>query len=214
MHGILGAVIAAGLAATPVTLAPIGGGNAYTLPAQRHVVRVDPGDGAAIWLNAIQQQGGGGRGLVFYRSDDEGQTFSYFAAIQPDTTHRDRADLVVVGHDIALVYSFEDPTFSGSTRHDVYFQWWRYQPDTRGFAPDPAVRVFDSTSSSTGYSRAELAVDSAGGSGSRRSSSSPAARTAQCSRSARTAGGPSSPRPISGRRRTAAAEGCSTSATS
>ncbi|WP_228530934.1 MULTISPECIES: sialidase family protein [Myxococcaceae] len=159
---LLALALAGVLAASPSTLARISDGNALTLPAQRHVVRVDPGDGAAIWLLALQQGGVDGHGLVFYRSDDEGQTWSLADPIQNDATHTDRADLLVVGRDVALVYSYEGPDFTGSTRHDVFFQWWRYVPETRGFQPEPAVRVFDSTSSSTGYARGQLARDSLG----------------------------------------------------
>ena len=146
------------LAAQP--LAPIGGGNALTLPAQRHVVRLVPPEGGAVWLLALQQDGQEGHGLGFFRSDDEGTTWRYQAPIQNDWSHRDTADLLPVGVDVALVYSYEGPTLSGSTRHDVYFQWWRYQAGTRGWRPDPAIRVFDSTSSGTalftGGARARL----------------------------------------------------------
>src|SRR5690349_3566705 len=115
---LLALALAGVLAASPSTLARISDGNALTLPAQRHVVRVDPGDGAAIWLLALQQGGVDGHGLVFYRSDDEGQTWSLADPIQNDATHTDRADLLVVGRDVALVYSYEGPDFTGSTRHD------------------------------------------------------------------------------------------------
>jgi hypothetical protein len=143
-------------------LAPVGGGNALTLPAQRHVVRFEPPDGAAIWLLALQQDVQQRRGLGFYRSDDEGQTWRYEAPIQNDWTHRDTADLLPVGMDLALVYSYEASTLAGSVRHDVYFQWWRYQPKSRSWTPSPAVQIFDSTQDTTGYSRAELARDSRG----------------------------------------------------
>jgi hypothetical protein len=143
-------------------IAPVGVGNALTLPAQRHVVRIAPPDGGAVWLLALQQDGQQGRGLGFFRSDDEGQTWRYASPIQNDWTHRDTADLLPVGADVALVYSYEAPTLSGSVRHDVYFQWWRYQASTRSWVPSPPVRVFDSTLATTAYSRAELARDSQG----------------------------------------------------
>jgi len=144
------------------SIAPISAGNALTLPAQRHVVRLEPPVGGPVWLLALQQGGEQGRGLGFFRSDDEGVTWNYEAPIQNDSTHRDRADLLPVGVDVALVYSYEAPSLSGSVRHDVYFQWWRYQEGTRSWAPTPAVRVFDSVLSTTGYTRAELARDSQG----------------------------------------------------
>jgi hypothetical protein len=147
-------------AAQPI--APIGAGNALTLPAQRHVVRLEPPGAVPVWLLALQQEGQQGRGLGFFRSDDEGTTWHYEAPIQNDSTHRDTADLLPVGVDVALVYSYEAPSLSGSVRHDVYFQWWRYQEGTRSWTPTPAVRVFDSVLSTTGYTRAELARDSQG----------------------------------------------------
>jgi photosystem II stability/assembly factor-like uncharacterized protein len=148
------------LAAQP--LAPIGDSQALTLPAQRHVVRLAPPDGGAVWLGALQQKGAQGRGLGLFRSHDEGQTWSYVGPLQNDWTHRDTADLLTVGLDVALVYSYEGSSFTGSSQHDVSFQWWRYQAATRSWSPTPAVRVFDSPSSTTGYTRAELARDSQG----------------------------------------------------
>lgn len=153
-------VVGAAMGAVPV--APIGGGNALTLPAQRHLVRVPHPDGTASLLLALQQDRAGGHGLGFHRSDDEGQSWYWAAAIQDDSTHRDTADVIQLGQDLALVYSYEGPTLAGNLRHDVYFQRWRYLPASKAFAPDPPVLVFDSTSSSTGYYRAEIATDSLG----------------------------------------------------
>jgi len=142
-------------ALSQVTLMPIGGGNALTLPAQRHLVRI----GSTLLL-AIQQDWAGASGLGMFRSDDDGASFQYLGAIQGDASHRDTADLIVVGQDIAVVYSYEGPDLVGSTAHDVYFQWWRHRHNS--WSPDPAVRVFDSTSGATGYYRGELAIDSLG----------------------------------------------------
>src|SRR5690606_3640401 len=58
--------------------------------------------------------------------------------------------------------SYEAPSLGGSANHDVYFQWWRYQPGSRTFAPEPAIRIFDSPNNTTAYSRAELTIDSTG----------------------------------------------------
>lgn len=149
-----------GISGTEVT--PIGGGNALTLPAHRHLLRIDPGDGPAIWMLAIQKYGQDGHRLVFLRSDDETQTWRYYADIQPDRSRKDRADLVQVGNDIALVYSHEASKVSGSRDHDVWFQWWRYDPSTRDFRPEPPVLALDSTSSKTAHHRGELAIDSRG----------------------------------------------------
>src|SRR5689334_19608198 len=132
---------------------PINDGNALTLPAQRHWMRMTPGGGAPISLLAIQKDGADGHGLIWERSDDDGRSWSYYAAIQDDHTERDTADAIAVGNDIAIVYSYEGPDLTGSTSHDVWFQWWRYR--SGGWSPDPALRVFDSTSNSSAFSRAE-----------------------------------------------------------
>src|SRR3954469_17273758 len=155
-----GALLWAGLSAVPV--AEIGGGNSLTLPAQRHLVRVVHADGSASLYLALQQGWAGAQGLGWFRSDDEGQHWTRFAAIQGDASHPDTADVIQLGQDLALVYSYEGPSLSGSSRHDVYFQRWRYSAQARSFTADPAVRVFDSTSDATGYYRGELAADSAG----------------------------------------------------
>lgn len=155
------ALLAAVLASTAPVM-PVKVGNALTLPAQRHAVRIETGAGrSATWLLAIQQEGVEGRGLSFYRSDDEGRTFQFSAPIQPDASHADRADLIAVGKDVALVYSWESPSLKASSRHDVYFQWWRYRSSSHDWAPEPAVRIFNADDS-TAYTRALLARDSKG----------------------------------------------------
>ena len=154
-------VFASLLLASVTSVAPINVGNALTLPSARHLVRIDPQDGhAPAQLFAVQQDGAAGHGLSFYRSDDEGASFHHYAAIQPDWSERSVADMVVVGNDIALVYGYEGPTLAGSSRHDVYFQWWRYSGGQ--WNARPAVRVFDSPDNSHAYSRALVAVDSVG----------------------------------------------------
>ncbi len=154
--------LAAVLGVSGVEITPIGGGNALTLPAHRHLLRIDPGGGPPIWMLAIQKYGEEGHGLVFLRSDDEAQTWRYYADIEPDLSRKDRADLVQVGNDIALVYSHEASKVTGSADNDVWFQWWRYDPSTRDFRPQPAVRALDSSSSRTAHHRGELAIDSLG----------------------------------------------------
>ncbi len=142
---------------------PISAGNALTLPAQRHVVRIDMGSGRApVWLLALQQGGRDGRGLSLYRSDDGTRSFRMLAPIQPDTSHHDRADLITVGRDVALVYSYEGASLRASRRHDVWFQWWRYHSSSDTWRPEPAVRVFDASDDSVAYSRALIARDSLG----------------------------------------------------
>ncbi|REG27354.1 hypothetical protein ATI61_110361 [Archangium gephyra] len=161
MVGFSTALLATVLASL-APMVPVSGGNALTLPAQRHAVRIDTGSGRPpTWLLTVQQEGAEGRGLSFFRSDDGGRTFRFAAAIQPDASHADRAEVLAVGRDVALVYSFEAPRLTASRRHDVYFQWWRYRPETHDWAPQPAVRVFDADDT-TAYSRALLARDSRG----------------------------------------------------
>lgn len=155
---LLAAVLASGS-----SLMPVGGGNALTLPAQRHVVRIDMGGSRApVWLLAVQQTGSDGRGLSLYRSDDGARSFRFLAPIQPDASHHDRAELLAVGRDVALVYSYESSSLGPSHRHDVWFQWWRYQASGDTWRPEPAVRVFDAPDDSIAYSRALLARDSQG----------------------------------------------------
>src|SRR5207248_10554844 len=87
MIAILGVLLAG-------TVAPIGGGNALTLPAARHLVRMDTGGGRPpAWLLAIQQDGAAGHGLWFLRSNDGGASWSSYAPIQDDWSERDTPDL-------------------------------------------------------------------------------------------------------------------------
>jgi hypothetical protein len=133
-----------------------------TLPAQRHLARVVHEDGSASLYLALQQGWAGSRGLGWFRSNDGGLHWSRYDAIQGDASHPDTADVIQLGQDLALVYSYEGPSLSGSEWHDVFFQRWRYDPETEDLQADPPVRVFDSTSDDTAYYRAEIAADSAG----------------------------------------------------
>ncbi len=155
-------VLLATVLASGVPLMPVSAGNALTLPAHRHVVLVETGEGRPpTALLAVQQGGREGRGLWLYRSDDGARTFHPLAAIQPDASHHDRAELLAVGRDVALVYAYESSKLSASSRHDVYFQWWRYQSASHTWAPQPPVRIFNADER-TAYSRALLARDSFG----------------------------------------------------
>ncbi|MCP3139512.1 sialidase family protein [Pyxidicoccus xibeiensis] len=163
MTGLAGALLAAVLAAGGTPLVPVSGGNALTLPAQRHIVHIETGSGRPpTWLVAIQHGGVEGKGLVLYRSEDGLRSVRRVADVQPDATHTDRAELLAVGRDVALLYSYEGARLEPSRRHDVYFQWWRYQSGSDTWAPEPAVRVLDTPDDSTGFSRALLARDSRG----------------------------------------------------
>ncbi|MBZ4376827.1 sialidase family protein [Corallococcus sp. AS-1-6] len=160
---LTGLLLAGMTAATPPTAIPVRGGNALTLPAHRHIVRVSRSEGSVL-LTAVQQGGQDGHGLRLFRSDNGGGTWKQEGVIHDGSTY-DRADLVAVGRDVALVYAVETPDstgIGGSTARDVYFQWWRYSASKNHWLPDKPVRVFDSTSSSTAYYRAELARDSKG----------------------------------------------------
>ncbi|WP_043710619.1 WD40/YVTN/BNR-like repeat-containing protein [Corallococcus macrosporus] len=162
MTGWVGAMFAAVVAASGTALVPVSGGNALTLPAQRHIVRIETeSNRPPTWLVAIQHGGVDGKGLVLYRSEDALRTARRVADLQPNAAHADRAELLAVGRDVALVYSYEGPQLAASSQHDVYFQWWRYQPGADTWGPEPAVRVFDADAS-TAYSRALLARDSSG----------------------------------------------------
>ncbi|RKH55533.1 exo-alpha-sialidase [Corallococcus aberystwythensis] len=150
-------------AATPPSAIPVRGGNALTLPAHRHIVRVSRSEGSVL-LAAVQQGGQDGHGLRMFRSDNGGGSWKQEGIIHDGSVY-DRADLVAVGKDVALVYAVETPDstgIGGSSSRDVYFQWWRYSASKNRWLPDTPVRVFDSTSSSTAYYRAELARDSKG----------------------------------------------------
>ncbi len=161
MTGLAGAMLAV-VVASGSALVPVSGGNALTLPAQRHIVRIETGGNRPpTWLVAIQHGGEDGKGLVLYRSEDALRTLRRVGDIQPNAAHTDRAELLAVGLDVALVYSYEGPQLAASSQHDVYFQWWRYQPGANTWAPEPAVRVFDADAG-TAYSRALLARDSNG----------------------------------------------------
>lgn len=152
-------------AAAPPSAMPVDAGNALTLPAHRHMVRVDRGDGrGSVLLLAVQRGGSQGRGLGLYRSENSGQSWRYEGPIQ-EHAKQDRADVIPVGRDVALVHSVETPDssgISGSPSRDVVFQWWRYQSSTDRWVAGRTLKVFDSRSSSTAYYRAELARDSRG----------------------------------------------------
>jgi hypothetical protein len=99
-------VLVATLLAAGTPLLPVSVGNALTLPAQRHVVRIEVGGGRApVWLLAVHQGSVERRGLSRYRSEDGARSFQFLAPIQPDASHHDRAELLAVGRDVALVYS-------------------------------------------------------------------------------------------------------------
>ncbi len=159
-----GVLVSTLAAAAPPTAMPVDAGNALTLPAQRHMVRIERGGGRGdALLLAVQRGGSQGRGLGLYRSTDDGRSWRHEGAIHDG--RQNRADLVNVGRDVALVHSIETPDgegISGSAERDVVFQWWRYHASTDRWSAGRGVKVFDSRSSGTAYYRAELARDSRG----------------------------------------------------
>ena len=149
---------------TQSKIAPVGGGNALSTPAARHIVRMDAG----TYLLALQRDEAGTApqtGLGLYRSDDDGQSWSFYASINPSPTDRHTADLVKLGSDVAMVESFDAPSILPDTRLDpgrkVYFQRWRSN-GASDFIPDARVAVFAPSITGVAYHRGELAVDSLG----------------------------------------------------
>ena len=149
------------------TAVSIGGANALSTPAARHVVRLDPGGSVPpTYLMAIQRDGSPPNpGLSFYRSDDDGVTWTFYRTINASSSERDTTDLLKVGNDIALVYSYDGsslvPNGTIDPQHKVFFQWWRYD-GLGNWTGQPAVLVFDPGVSGSAYHRGELAIDSLG----------------------------------------------------
>jgi Big-like domain-containing protein len=145
-------------------IAPVGGGNALSTPAARHIVRMDSG----TYLLALQRDEAGTApqtGLGLYRSDDDGQSWSFYASINPSPADRHTADLVKLGSDLAMVESFDAPSILPDIGLDpgrkVYFQRWRSN-GASDFIPDARVAVFTPSTRGIAYHRGELAVDSLG----------------------------------------------------
>lgn len=170
MEGVGRFVAAVALAVSPAvsaelllesTIAAVGGANALSTPAARHLVRMDSG----TYLLALQRDAeDSGSGLTLDRSDDDAQTWSFYASINPRAADRHTADAIKVGDDLAMVESFDAPSIVPDPDLDparkVYFQWWR--SDGAGeWRPQPPVTVFD-PAPGTAYHRGEVAVDAAG----------------------------------------------------
>jgi Big-like domain-containing protein len=139
----------------------VGGANALSTPAARHLVRTPSG----TWLLALQRDRAGSHpGLVLLRSDDDARSWSLVDTLDGDPADRQTADVVLQGEDLLLVRSFDAPSIVPDAALDpdrrVWFQRWR--PDGKGgFEGDPPVLVFDPPPGSA-FHRAELAVDSLG----------------------------------------------------
>jgi len=159
------AALAAGAASAQVlsqtTVTSVGGANALSTPAARHLVRMDSG----TYLLALQRDAAlPDTGLQLYRSDDDGFSWIRYAAMNPSPAERQTADMVKVGGDVAVVTSFDAPSIVPDPALDpgrkVYFQWWRTD-GVRDWSAQPLVTVF-SPASGAAYHRGELAVDSRG----------------------------------------------------
>src|SRR5690349_15973018 len=108
------------------TVSDVGGANALSTPAARHLARMDSG----TYLLALQRDRAlPDTGLNLYRSDDDGGSWSFYATINPSASDRHTADLVKVGDDLAMVTSFDAPSIAADAALDagrkVNFQWWR-----------------------------------------------------------------------------------------
>ena len=91
------------------TIAPVGGANALSTPAARHIVRMNSG----TYLLALQRDSMGAPsqgGLSLYRSDDDAQSWTFYASIDASASDRHTADLLPVGADLAMVDSFDAPS--------------------------------------------------------------------------------------------------------
>ena len=159
------AVLAASAARAQVisqsTIAPVGGANALSTPAARHLARMDSG----TYLLALQRDGAlPDPGLSLYRSDDDGRSWRFYAPLNPNALERHTADILRLGGDLAVVTSFDAPSIQPDARLDpprkVYFQWWRTD-GARDWVPQAPVAVF-TPAQGIAYHRGELAVDSRG----------------------------------------------------
>jgi hypothetical protein len=157
---LLVAPAALGQILTQSTVTSVGGANALSTPAARHLVRMRSG----TYLLALQcDRAAPNTGLTLFRSDDDGQSWSYSASLNPNASDRHTADLLRAGDDLALVASYDGPSIVPDASLDparqVRFQWWRAKGS--GWEPEPPVAVFD-PAPGFAYHRGEIAIDAAG----------------------------------------------------
>src|SRR4051812_2971381 len=103
------ALAAAAFAAAPgalaqvisqATVSDVGGANALSTPAARHLARMESG----TYLLALQRDAAQpDTGLNLYRSDNDGASWSFYAPINPSPSDRHTADSIKVGDDLAMV---------------------------------------------------------------------------------------------------------------
>jgi len=142
------------------SIASVGGANALSTPAARHMVRMPSG----AYLLALQRDGTATQpGLSFYRSDDDGGSWRFYRAINSIARERQTADLLAVGGDVAMVQSYDAPSLLPDATLDpsrkVWFQWWR--GGAGEWQAEAPVAVFEPALGEA-YHRGEVAVDSAG----------------------------------------------------
>jgi hypothetical protein len=174
-----GAGQASALAGQATQVDVVGMTSALSTSAQRHIVRLQPANHSPVYLMAVQNDGYSQHhhGLLWYRSDDGGATWSHYAdviaqpdpaafdsALRPQTLHL-TADLVAIGNDVAAVYSYdttatEFPADAWDPRRAVYLQWWRFD-GRNDWSPDPRLTVA-SPGPGQAYHRAEIARDTLG----------------------------------------------------
>ena len=163
---VSGATAAPGQVLTTSTVATVGGANGLSTPAARHLLRMDPAGRAPTYLLALQRDDAlPDPGLGFYRSDDDGQSWSLMKIIDGISAERQTADVLKAGDDVALVHSFDGSSILPDAVLDptrkAYFQWWRYDGAGGWTDRNERVVVFAPTPGAA-YHRAELAVDSSG----------------------------------------------------
>jgi hypothetical protein len=158
---VLAAPAAVAQALSQTTITSVAVANALSTPAARHLVRTTSG----TYLLALQRDNATpDTGLNLYRSDDDGRSWAFYAAINPAASERHTADIVRLGDDLAMVTSFDAPSIVADPGLDparkVYFQWWRAD-GARDWSPGMRVAVFN-PSPGVAYHRGELALDSRG----------------------------------------------------
>ncbi len=152
-------------------LPDLGGADALSTVAQRHMIHLQPEGSPPVWLLAVQRGAYGypdPEGLHWYRSDD-GLTWRYYREIFEDGIEDSElhltTDVVAHGNDIAVVVSYDStetglPSDSKDPARKIYFQWWRF--DGKGdWVAQPLVTI-GTPELGHGYHRAELAFDSQG----------------------------------------------------
>lgn len=162
---MVAAVLLAILLGSNITVAPTKNANGTTLPFQRQVLRVDPGNGGALLIAAIQKQGAEDEGLVLYSSADGGRSWRRELAVQNDISKRDTADLIADedGRGFSLIYGLEPHSsrFAPDERSDVVYLHYRVDKKGRLHLDGGPVVVFR-PAAGQGYFRPSITRDARG----------------------------------------------------